>query len=154
MIQLRPTRPSTVETSKRTSRTLTVFWVLCLSFSHTACVASTASPGVFFATNPPGARVFVNGEDSGFATPCAISLDKTREHEVAFVLDGYDVARRDLFPNTRWTATSWSDGDIGLSLWRFPLFLTFQGLFFPFGEDDDLVPSRLYVPLEIATEGG
>ena len=154
MIQIRPIRPSTLTTRMRSSLALSVLWVLGLSFFSTACVASTASPGVFFATNPPGARVFVNGADTGFATPCAISLDKTREHEVAFVLDGYDVARRELFPNTRWTATPWSDGDIGLSVWRFPLFLTFEGLFFPFGEDDDLVPSRVYAPLEIATEGG
>jgi len=153
MIQSRPTRPSIRDTPKTTALTIPVCLVLCLALLSTACVASTASPGVFFATDPPGARVFVNGADSGFATPCAISLDKTREHEVAFVLDGYDVARRELYPSTRWTATPWSSGDIDLGIWRFPLFLTFEGLFFPFGEDDDLIPSRVFVPLEIATEG-
>lgn len=118
-----------------------------------SCIANTASPGVFLATNPPGARVFVDGADTGFATPCSLDLDKTNEHEVAFVLDGYDVARRDLYPNTNWSAVPWSDGDIDLGVWRFPLFLTFEGLFFPFRENDNLVPSRVYVSLEISTEG-
>ncbi len=147
----RPSEGRRTATWVRLTRALSllVIWSLLLP----GCVMNTASPGVFLATNPPGARVFVDGKDTGFATPCAISLDKTREHEVAFLLDGYEVARRDLFPNTRWTTTSWADGDIGLSIWRFPLFLTFTGLFFPFSEDDDLVPSRVYIPLEIATEG-
>lgn len=127
-------------------------FLLLASLLSTGCVSSTASPGVFLATNPPGARVYVDGADTGFATPCSISLNKTVEHEVAFLLDGYEVARRELVPNTHWTVIPWSDGELDVGIWRFPLFLTFRGLLFPFGENDNLVPSRVYVPLQIATE--
>ena len=126
---------------------LTTVALLCAS-----CLSNTASPGVFLATDPPGARVYVDGADSGFATPCSISLNKTVEHEVAFLLDGYEIARRELYPSTHWTVVPWSDGELDVGIWRFPLFLTLEGLLFPFGEDDNLVPSRVYVPLEIATE--
>lgn len=127
-------------------------FALALAAALSSCVLDVSSPGVYFATSPPGARVVVDGRDSGFATPCAIELTRSEEHEVTFELAGYEPARRTLIPNTTTTVVPWTDGDIGATKWRFPIFLTFTGFFFPFRVNNNLAPSRLYVPLEVATE--
>ena len=116
------------------------------------CISDQTSPGCLFATDPPGARVVVDGGDTGFATPCNLELDMTEPHTVEFHLPGYAVAKRELEPSETWEVVPWSDGDIGLNTWRFPLFLTFVGLLFPLRFDDDLAPSRVYVPLEVETQ--
>ena len=117
-----------------------------------SCVLDTSSPGVFLATSPPGARVYVDGVDSGFATPCAIDLEPSDAYEVEFRLPGYAPASRQLVPVNQTTVVPWSDGDIGATKWRFPIFLTFTGFFFPFRDSSNLAPKRVYVPLEVATE--
>ena len=117
-----------------------------------SCVMDVSSPGVFLATNPAGARVLVDGYDSGFATPCAIDLDPSKPHDVTFALEGYAEATRRLVPNPTVTVVPWADGDIGASKWRFPLFLTLDGFFFPGRSRNNLAPARVYVPLEVATE--
>lgn len=104
------------------------------------------------ATDPPGARVLLDGRDTGFATPCHLELDLTRVQEVAFTLEGYREASRTLRPAETWTVVPWRDGDMRLSTWRFPIFLTFGGFLFPFRVNEDLAPSRIFVPLEVATE--
>ena len=124
---------------------------LACALALSSCVMDVSSPGVYLATNPPGARVIVDGYDTGFATPCAIELETSEPHEVRFELDGYAPATRKLVPNPRTTVVPWSDGDIGATKWRFPIFLTFAGFFFPFRVDNDLAPSRVYVPLEVDT---
>jgi hypothetical protein len=35
-------------------------------------------PGTAFASEPPGARVEIDGQDSGWVTPCMIALDVER----------------------------------------------------------------------------
>lgn len=125
---------------------------LALALLASSCVLDVSSPGVLLATSPPGARVFVDGADTGFATPCAIDLEPSAEYEVEFHLEGYAVARRVLFPLHRTTVVSWADGDIGATKWRFPTYLTFWGLFFPFRDSANLAAKRVYVPLEVATQ--
>ena len=140
--------------SRGTAALLRVLVAGALALLASSCVWNVASPGVVLATNPPGARVVVNGHDTGFATPCHVDLNRADRHEVEFHLAGYAVAKRRLEPSETWDTVLWKDGDIGLSVWRFPIFLTFRGLFFPFRQDDNLAPQRIYVPLEVATEGG
>jgi hypothetical protein len=126
--------------------------LFAIACALSSCVLDTSSPGVYLATNPPGARVHVDGYDTGFATPCAIALETSKPHDVTFELEGYASATRHLVPNPTWEVVPWSDGDVGASRWRFPIFLTFQGFFFPFRHSNDLAPSRVYVPLEVATD--
>ncbi len=114
-----------------------------------SCIMNTSSPGVLLATRPPGARVLLNGQDSGFATPCTLDLDG--DTEVTFQLEGYQDARRQLLADRVWHRVRWKDGDIGPQTWRFPLFLTFGGLFFPWRYETNLFPERVYVPLEVST---
>lgn len=119
--------------------------------SATSCL-NVATPGVLLSTNPPGARVLIDGVDSGFATPCALSLEITAPHEISFELDGYQTARRTVVPNESFHVVPWWDGDVGLVVWRFPIFLTFNGLFLPLRQNDNVIPNRIYVPLEVATQ--
>ena len=128
------------------------FLALLLTLTLSSCVMDMSSPGVFLATNPAGARVLVDGYDTGFATPCAIDLDSSKQHDVTFELEGYAPSTRRLVPNPTTTVVPWTDGDIGASKWRFPIFLTFRGFFFPFRTRNNLAPARVYVPLEVATE--
>lgn len=117
-----------------------------------SCILSESSPGVMIATDPPGARVLVDGIDSGFATPASIDLSD-RDVTVSVELEGYQTATRELTGDRRWHVVPWSDGDISTSTWRFPLFLTFAGLFFPFRFRENSFPKRIYIPLEVAVDG-
>ena len=42
-----------------------------------ACAEIRRDPGVMFASNPSGARVVVDGVDSGFVTPCHLDLPRS-----------------------------------------------------------------------------
>lgn len=124
---------------------------LLLALGASSCVLNSGSPGVMLATSPPGARVLLDGADSGFATPCWIDVDE--DASVRFELEGYRAAERELVFDTRVWLVPWWDGDIGARTWRFPTFLTFFGLLLPVRYERNVFPKRVYVPLEVATEG-
>jgi len=44
---------------------------------------------VSFFSEPPGARVIVDKQDTGFVTPCRITLASRDEHRVELELAGY-----------------------------------------------------------------
>jgi hypothetical protein len=108
-------------------------------------------PGTLFASDPPGARVLLDGRDSGWVTPCRIALDEEQAHRVSLELPGYAARSISLQPARRVHFLTWAYGVNGWNVrGRFPLFLPTADLLLPFRENEALSPARIFVRLRPA----
>lgn len=114
---------------------------------------SVSPPGVSLSSDPPGARVLIDGADSGFVTPCTLDLDAGSIREVRLDLPGYVPAVRILADDSINWYVPWRDGNVGVSTWRFPLWLRIQELFAPIERNSGKMPGRVFVRLRPAEEG-
>ena len=112
---------------------------------------SVSPCGVTVASEPPGARVHVDGRDSGWVTPCHIALDAEETHVVTIALDGFTPRELVLEPLQRHGIVAWRQGVNGVkSTIRFPILLPTQDLLLPFRESQALAPGRVFVRLRPA----
>ena len=112
------------------------------------CVNVTP-PGILVASSPPGARILVDGKDSGFITPCNLAVSD-QDHWIELMLDGYATTALRIEENTRREVVPWSEGIVRPPSWPFPLFLPARDLFTPFRTNDSPLPSRIFVELRLA----
>ncbi len=117
-----------------------------------ALLAGCSNTGVFLSSAPPGARVLVNGVDSGFVTPCALDLAFEHMVDVAFVLPGYETARRRLVDESSSYVILWREMRISMNTWRFPLWLGFEDFFVPIKIQSGKAPGRVFVRLRRAAD--
>lgn len=106
-------------------------------------------PGVMLATTPPGARVMVDGVDSGFVTPCHVDLSR-EHHDVDLVLEGYKPVSVAIEEGGQTTLVFWDEAWVYPNTWRFPLFLNARDGFFPVKIERSYSPARIYAPLKLA----
>jgi len=112
---------------------------------------NVSSAGVHFSSEPPGAAVRVDGEDSGWVTPCEVALDVEREHEVELVLEGFAPRHFLLVPDLRRSFVSWNQAVNGLTTrQRAPFLQPTEDLLLPFREERALSPGRIFVRLHPA----
>ena len=119
--------------------------VACASLSS-ACLIRQPAPGVVIASDPLGARVLVDGKDSGFVTPCNLALERERV-AIDLVLPGYRVARLDMRPDERTYSMRYIDMYSDYDTWNFPLWLNFTDFLFPFKNEKWMSPARIHVPM-------
>lgn len=112
-----------------------------------ASCRSVGPPGVKLASSPPGARVVVDGSDTGFVTPCSVDLSKGRVRKVEFLLPGYETVTRILVSDSQSYYVPWKDGDVGIRTWRFPLWLDIPALITPVERNSGKFPTSLHVHL-------
>ena len=98
-------------------------------------------------SEPPGATVRINGEDSGFATPCVLDLRGITVETVDLELAGYRTERRELRDGSWSRVKLWNEMSIGTQTWRFPLFLPTRHLLLPIEGSDGETPPRIHVRL-------
>lgn len=113
-----------------------------------ACVTFESPAGTSISSEPPGARVVIDGEDSGFVTPCYLRLHKGEDYDVRVELDGFQTAKFELDQSTSFYTVPWSDGYTVPHAFRFPLFLEARDLFVPFRIDTRTHPGRVFVRLQ------
>lgn len=157
-----PRRGPSLRLPARTARALACACALLAAALAAGCTSATktpielayntSAPGVSLSSQPPGARVLIDDEDSGFFTPCVLALDRDEKQRVRFELPGYEPATRVLEPNTRRTYIPWSDGDLGSARWRFPLFLPLGAVLVPLKVDDSHSPWRVHVKLRLSAQ--
>lgn len=111
---------------------------------------SVTPPGVHFSTTPPGARILVDGRDSGFVTPTNLDLDD--DHWIQFELDGYEPADIYLESGTRRHVIPWTRGEVDITTPWFPLLLPMEDLMLPVKVDKSPSPQRIYVKLRLSVE--
>ena len=110
-----------------------------------ACRSFRRERGVSFATDPPGAQVFLDGVDTGFVTPCLLKVPNRSRLDVELLREGYAPARRRLVDSTRRHVLYWKEMEVGYNTWRLPLWLNFEDFFIPLKVDDEPLPARIFV---------
>jgi hypothetical protein len=119
------------------------------------CLAScqiVQRPGVALSTSPPGARVTVDGRDSGFLTPCVLDVDRD-DHVLDFELAGYETASREVTAGGGVYIVLWREAFLNNKVWRFPLWLNYIDFFGPVKVDLGNSPGRIFVRLRRASQG-
>jgi predicted small secreted protein len=122
----------------------------CLAASLLLAACSTMGTGrhVAFASDPPGARVVVDGKDSGFVTPCHIALPTEEAQQVDLVLPGHKKESRMLVPARQAEIVFWREAYVREQVWRFPLWLALPDFVAPVKQKTVLLPSRVFVRME------
>ncbi|MFN0243030.1 MAG: PEGA domain-containing protein [Planctomycetota bacterium] len=115
-----------------------------------SCVSLRKPRAVALSSDPPGARVRIDGRDCGFVTPCWISLDPDEEYRVAFEYPGYATAERLLTSRRQTEVILWKDQLVSTRVWLFPLWLNLEDFVTPIKTAKVSEPGRVYVRLERA----
>jgi hypothetical protein len=129
----------------RPNRSLPLALAACLC----SCIAVQRDPGVTIATSPPGARVVIDGIDSGFVTPIDLGVSR-RAHTVTLELEGYLTAERKLRGASSRDVIHYDEAYISENTWHFPMWLNYQDGFFPFKYHKSYRPRRIFVRLRLA----
>jgi hypothetical protein len=124
--------------------TLAVLTSGCSIFGH-------SDVGVSFFTEPPGARVIVDQKDSGFVTPCRMTLVADKHH-VELAMPGYKSANVTLVGTKRTDIVYWRDMTIRAENWRFPLWLNLNDSVEPIKYRQEMAPGHVFVRLQRASE--
>lgn len=111
------------------------------------CAVIRGQPGIVVASEPPGASILVDGQDSGYATPTAMYLPRADWHRIDVDLPGYRRETRIVGPGVRFEVIPWRAGLVLPISAPFPLWLDVPALFVPLRVDDNLQPSRIFVRL-------
>ena len=120
---------------------------LFLALTSLAGSGCYSTPMVSLSSDPPGAKVLIDERDTGFVTPCELTIANS-DHRIDFVLPGYD-------PMTRWTtngrlaqAVIWNDMFISFQTFRFPLWLNYRDFLIPVEQITGPLPNRIFVRMQ------
>lgn len=126
-------------------------WLLLLSATAGGCTWFKDNPHVLITSEPPGAAIALDGNDTGQTTPASfeIAANFGHDHVVTLTKKGYRPETRQLVQRTEGYTSKWIDGASGgeMSLPPLPIFWTGGDFFFPFGVRGALIPNEIYVKL-------
>ena len=123
--------------------------ILCLPLLlGNACVWWSTNESVLITSDPMGARIFVDGTDTGATTPTKIEIGGNfgYDHVIELRLAGHRSAKRVVYQYTEGYTSKWIDGAYSIVMPPLPLFWTAGDMIFPFGVRGALVPD-LHVKL-------
>lgn len=113
-----------------------------------SCAGPRPQTPILLATEPPGAVVLVNGESSGFVTPCTLALSIEKPHSIELVLEGYLPEMRLLVPAGYEEAVLWPEMSTHPRNWKLPLWLNIDDFFVPVRTKAPLQPARIFVRMK------
>ena len=137
--------------SRRASLRGACLAALALGLACSCSFVGHSDVGVSFFTEPPGAKVIVDKKDSGFVTPCKMTL-AADDHRVQLQLPGYRTASLALEGGRSTDIIFWRDMTIRAENWHFPLWLNLNDSVEPFKFRQIMKPGRVYVRLQRASE--
>lgn len=125
----------------------------CVLLSFLACPACTwwtSQDHVLISSQPLGAHIAIDGEDTGKTTPSRLQLGGTlgHDHVIELTKQGYRPARRRLYHYTEGYTSKWIDGVYDPVLPPLPFFWTIGDFVFPFGVRSGLMPAEIMVQLD------
>lgn len=92
--------------------------------------------------------VTINGEETGFATPCILAVEE-EFMRVDISLDGYDDETRIVTRDPKLETRYWSEMNSGTRNWRFPLWLPIHDVLAnPVQEVMILAPGRIFIRMD------
>jgi len=94
-----------------------------------SCIFLPKDADVTFASDPPGARVLIDGKDTGFVTPCGLALERNDDTRLDIALPGYVTATRFLTPDHQVYVLLWREMTVSKRTFRFPLWLNVRDFF-------------------------
>ncbi|MEZ5987874.1 MAG: PEGA domain-containing protein [Planctomycetota bacterium] len=127
------------------ARLLTIALLLLLP----SCVWFDGDSRVFVSSDPQGARIWIDGEDSGHTTPAALQLGALNgsDHVIRVVKRGFDPEERLVSHYTTLDTTKLNEWVGAVPDIPFPTWATFGDLLFPFEVRWVYVPHNLHVKL-------
>jgi len=125
---------------------LAAWSLLCLP----SCVAWERQQDVRISSDPLGARIYVDGVDTGHTTPHRLAIGSAvgGDHVVRLEKQGYHPASRTLYQHLEGYTSKWIDGAYEMALTPLPLFWTTGDTLLPFAARSVIAPSDLHVRLQ------
>lgn len=117
--------------------------LLCLPIlASGGCTWWSSQEYVLVTSDPLGARILVDGIDTGRTTPARLQIGGNfgRDHVIELTLAGYRPERRTVYQYTEGYTSKWIDGAYETTMPPLPLFWTDGDLVFPFAIRGALVP--------------
>lgn len=130
------------------TRRLLLLLLTLASPALTGCIGSIKSPGIRIATDPPGAHVLLDGQDTGFLTPAFLDLDG-ENGRIDMQLDGYQTATRMVRSEGHWDSTHWSEMELNSMTWRFPVWVDYDDFLTMWRFVSIYEPTRIFVRLRL-----
>lgn len=123
--------------------------LLLLPLLCSSCLWLEADDRVFVYSDPAGAEVWLNGENTGRTTPAELELDGLMgdDHVIEVRKRGFETERRVVRHYDDLRTSQWDEAHGDLVTPAFPLWWTAGDLFFPFEIQAFYVPHDLYVRL-------
>lgn len=123
--------------------------LLALFLPCVACTWFKDNQEVLITSEPPGARIWLNGIDTGETTPKALDIAGSfgSDHLLELKKKGYRTEQRVLYQHTNGYTSRWIDGGSTPGLPPLPLFWTLGDVFFPFAVKGALVPGEMCVKM-------
>lgn len=114
-----------------------------------SCTWWHSTEDVLITSDPLGARVFVDGEDTGRTTPVKLAIGGNfgADHVIELRLEGHRPGFRRLYQHTEGYTSKWIDGAYEIVLPPLPFFWTAGDFVFPFAIRGALVPGDVHVKL-------
>lgn len=114
-----------------------------------ACTFFDGDDRVLVTSTPAGARILLDGEDTGKTTPAMVPLGGIlgSDHEFTVRKRGFDPESRRVVHYTRGYSARWIDGAIEPGLWNLPLWWPLGDWVMPFGVRWIYVPHEVHVQL-------
>lgn len=113
------------------------------------CTWVSGDHRVLVTSEPAGARILVDGEDTGHTTPSMVDLGALlgTDHNITVRKKGFAPEERRVVHYTTAYTARWIDGAADVGLWTFPLFWPLGDWVLPVGVRYVYVPHELYVRL-------
>lgn len=113
------------------------------------CTWFKDNPSTLITSDPPGARVYIDGIDTGAHTPVCydLAVNFGTNHWLVLEKPGYRPERRLLTQHTIGYTSRWIDGGADATIPPLPIFWTAGDWFFPFGVQGAIVPGEVFVKL-------
>ncbi|MEC8651866.1 MAG: PEGA domain-containing protein [Planctomycetota bacterium] len=136
------------------TRRLLATLMLSLCAGLPSCVSFSQEGQVLVSSDPAGARIFVDGRDTGFTTPKKLSIGSVLSgwHVIRLEKPGFRPADRALYQQTETFSSKWIDGAYEIVMAPLPFFWTARDMLIPVGVRSALLPGELYVRMQRSDE--
>lgn len=115
-----------------------------------ACTYVQSHENVLVSSEPLGARILVDGRDTGKTTPARLTIGGNfgTDHIIELDKPGYRPVRRRVYQYTEGYTSRWNNGVYDMVMPPLPVFWTVGDFITPFGIRGAILPAELYVQLD------